>query len=173
MQQKPLPEFLIEQALFIANGRCNMCGKSTVLDEVQLVIELRIPQEWGGEPTDDNVWAICELCSSRRRNFIKTLPLDKMKKCMRHTETIKRIGELLKAFEGEMVPRILLEIVGQDDEWTRRLRELRTLGWKVERVIDTAQKGRYQHAYRLVQFKPWPQHLSAALKNGGRDLSSL
>ena len=152
------------QILFIANGRCGMCGNTVKEDAIRLVIDHRVPYAWGGATNSENLWAICETCNIRKKDFLTDLPSDIMKECMRHNETIKRLGELLKAFRGNIVPRSLLEIVGQDDEWTRRLRELRDLGWKVERVVDTSQKGRYQHAYKLIESKDWPKDIRATIR---------
>lgn len=150
--------------LHIANSRCGMCGKHTTEDGIKLVIDHRVPHSWGGATAEENLWAICETCNTQKKNFFSTLDPVVMSKCMIYSETAKRIGELLKAYNGEVVPRSLLEIVGQDDEWTRRLRDLRTLGWKVEKVIDPTQEGRYQYAYKLVESRPWPASISASLK---------
>jgi len=172
VDNRHIPGKLIAQILHVANGRCGMCGSTIAEDLIKLVIDHRVPYAWGGATDEENLWAICELCNIRKKDFISELPEDIMKVCMIHKETIKRLGELLKAYKGKVVPRSMLEIVGQDDEWTRRLRELRALGWKVERVIDTSQKGRYQHAYRLIASKPWPGNLSSAIKKKSQISSS-
>jgi hypothetical protein len=164
VDERRIPGKLQAEIKFIANGRCGMCGKTIAEDGIRLVIDHRVPYQWGGPTEAENLWAICETCNIQKKDFIADLPVETMSQCMTHKETVKRLGELLKAFKGEIVPRSLLEIVGQDDEWTRRLRELRDLGWLVERVVDTSQRGRYQHAYRLVKSKPWPADIRSAIR---------
>lgn len=161
------------RVLHVANSRCGMCGKHTQEDGIRLVIDHRVPYSWGGATIEENLWAICEVCNIQKKNFFATLDPALMKRCMAFSETQKRLGELLKAYGGEIVPRSLLEVVGRDDEWTRRLRELRSLGWKVERIIDPSQTGRYMHTYRLIESKPWPDSISAALKGRKQSRKSL
>jgi len=151
------------RVLYIAHDRCGMCGR-TGEDGIKLAIDHRIPYSWGGETKDENLWALCYECNTQKKDFFATLDPEIMKKCMRYSETQRRLGELLKAYNGEIVPRSLLEVVGRDDEWTRRLRDLRSLGWDVEQVNDPTQSGRYVHAYRLIKSQPWPASISIALK---------
>ena len=146
-----------------AHGRCQMCGKTIKEDGIKLVIDHRIPREWGGPSELNNYWAICEPCNIAKRDFFATLPQDIMKKCMKYELPIQRIGELLKVFEGKIVPRYLLVLVGMEDEWTRRLRELRDLGWKVKYKQVKGEKGASRHSYKLLESKPWPKDIKSAI----------
>jgi len=159
-----IPGTLRAHVLHIANGRCAMCGKTVAQDFIRLLVDHRVPLSWGGKTDPENLWALCEKCHLQKEKFFSSFSAEIMKQCMVHKETTKRLGELLKAFKGQMVPRSLLEVVGQDDEWTRRLRELRALGWKVEKVLDLTKRGRHQHAYRLISSQPWPESISSVVK---------
>ena len=150
--------------LLQANGRCQMTGKTIKDDGIKLVIDHRVPREWGGTSHEDNLWAICEEMNIAKRHFCATLPKSVMQKCMGFDDPTQRIGELLKAFDGKFVPRWLLEIVGMDDEWTRRLRELRDLGWRVDSVRAKGERGRHKFVYKLVESKPWPSDVRAAIQ---------
>lgn len=167
VDDRRIPGTMRARVLHVANGRCGMCGKHTTEDGIKLAVDHRVPYSWGGATTDENLWALCYECNIQKKDFFASLDQEIMSKCMNFPETQKRLGELLKAFKGKIVPRSLLEVVGRDDEWTRRLRDLRSLGWDVERVIDPEQEGRYKHAYKLNKSAPWPPSISIALKQAG------
>ncbi len=48
-----------------ARGRCQMCGRSVEKHGIALVVDHKKPREWGGTNDLDNLWALCEDCSSR------------------------------------------------------------------------------------------------------------
>jgi 5-methylcytosine-specific restriction endonuclease McrA len=156
---------LAAQVRLIANGQCQMCGNTIKEDGIRLEVDHRVPRKWGGRTEADNLWAICSTCNNAKQAFFQTLPNSVMEKCMAPKEVWIRIGECLKAFEGKVCPRALLEVVGQDDEWTRRLRELRVLGWKIVSVRDPNAQGRYVYAYSLRHWMPWPENLVATIKS--------
>ncbi len=171
----PVSGKLAAEIRLAAHGQCQMCGKTIAEDGIKLVIDHRVPREWGGSSERENLWAICEPCNVSKRDFFGTLPTDVMKRCMTPKEPVERIGELLKAFENTICPRRLLEVVGRDDDWPRRLRELRDLKWVVEHVYDPDEKGKYRNAYMLKSWKPWPPDIRAAIaaaakKRGAKSL---
>jgi hypothetical protein len=165
-ENSPISSRLAARVRLIAHGRCQMCGKTINQDGVRLVVDHRVPRHWGGASDDpDNLWAICEPCNIAKQAFFATLPVSVMTACMTPKQPIVRLGELLKAMEGRVVPRDLLEVVGRDDEWTRRLRELRDLGWDVTAVREVTPDGRRKFAYRLEtgSWQPWPDDIEAAI----------
>lgn len=154
-----------------ANGQCAMCGKNIKEDHVKLVVDHRIPRNWGGETEPSNLQGLCQTCNIQKRDYFATLPDDAMKACMKFELPVQRIGELLKYFKGKMVPRRLLEVAGEgQDEWTRRRRELNELGWKYARVHDPSEKGKYSIAFRLIESKPWPADIRAAIREHRRNV---
>jgi len=77
-----------------------------------------------------------------------------------------RIGELLKgAGVGEPVPSHMIDIVANQDEWRKRLRELRYLGWEITTSRANLPGGRFQSAYRLDRFTEWPADPSGWIRN--------
>ena len=80
-----------------------------------------------------------------------------------------RIGETLKAFQSELVPTAILKFVANQDDWKKRIRELRYLGWEVKtfnrRVSDT----RVSSFYRLVQSQPWPNDPTGDIRRYERE----
>ena len=158
-----VPSRVAAQIRLNAHGTCQMCGKTIRDDGIKLDVDHRVPRRWGGETEADNLWAICQTCNISKQAFFATLPNSVMERCMAPKEVWVRLGEALKIFEGQICPRALLETVGQDDEWTRRLRELRDLGWEVQSVRDPNAKGRHAYAYKLIKWKPWPDNVTAAI----------
>lgn len=153
-----------------------MCGLTVKEDGVKLVVDHKVPRNWGGSNDIENLEALCEECNGGKKDFFASLDADLMRKCMNFELPIQRLGELLKAFDGQIVPRRLLEIVGQDDEWTRRLRELRDLGWEVKSVRAKGESGAARFAYQLISSRPWPANIKAeiaksAQKRGSKSLS--
>jgi hypothetical protein len=139
-----------------------MCGKTIVDDKIKLVIDHKIPLDWGGGNEPGNLWAICEQCNGGKKDLFRSFDADLMRQCMSFPEEPRRIGELLKAFKGSAPPRYLLSIVGGGAEWTKRLRQLRLLGWRIEKVWS---KDEGNWTYRLVQDRPWPDNVWRAIKD--------
>jgi 5-methylcytosine-specific restriction endonuclease McrA len=53
-----------------AHGRCQMCGKTIERHGITLVVDHKIPRDWGGTNEDENLWAICEECfTGKSENF--------------------------------------------------------------------------------------------------------
>jgi len=83
-----------------------------------------------------------------------------MKKAIGHASVHVRIGELLKAVGvGNRTPSTLLEVVAGQDDWQKRLRELRypVIGWEIETRGYKAPSGKKLVDYVLRSFKPWPE----------------
>jgi 5-methylcytosine-specific restriction endonuclease McrA len=148
----------------LRSQRCAQCGKTPLGHHVVLVVDHKIPWSWGGTDDIDNLQPLCEECNSGKKDFYATYDryADQIRKASGHPEPHGRTGELLKAFDGEWVPSSLIEVVaslGQyQDDWQRRLRDLRFLDWKIvpKRKKDPA-TGRVNVWYRVDVWKPWPE----------------
>ena len=150
------------RAYVLRGQRCAQCGRSPLEDQVKLHVDHKIPQEWGGTNDIENLQPLCSECNEGKRNFYATYDkyADKIKKAASNDEPHKRIGELLKAFEGEFVRPDLIEIVANtkqyQDDWRKRLRELRTLGWIID--VDKRKEGnRFIAYYAVKHYEPWPE----------------
>lgn len=150
------------RALVLKDQRCAQCGRTPMEDHVKLHVDHKIPQEWGGTNDIENLQPLCSECNEGKRNFYATYDqyADKIKEAANYDEPHKRIGELLKAFNGEFVRPDLIEIVANSkqyqDDWQKRLRELRTLGWVIE--VDKRKEGkRFVAYYAAKHYEPWPE----------------
>jgi hypothetical protein len=72
-----------------------------------------------------------------------------------HKSVHMRLGETLKAFKGEPVPAATLEFVANQDDWKKRVRELRYLGWDIATFNRKLPSGRVSSFYRLNSSQPW------------------
>ena len=152
-----------------AHGRCQMCGRTVARHRVILVIDHKKPRDWGGTNERDNLWAICEECNSGKKAFFSSLRVDSevMKKSMGHGSVHVRIGELLKAVGiGNRTPSSLIEVVADQDDWQKRLRELRypVIGWQIDTQLYKDRFGKKQCDYVLRTCRPWPQDPSGVIR---------
>jgi 5-methylcytosine-specific restriction endonuclease McrA len=144
------------QALHAARGRCGRCGRGIEKHGVVLVVDHKIPREWGGETVPENLEAICEECNAGKKDYFKSVDAEWMRGVMGHKSVHVRLGETLKAFKGEPVDAATLEFVANQDDWKKRVRELRYLGWEIETFNRRVSKTRVSSFYRLVESRPWP-----------------
>lgn len=152
------------RVLFRDGSRCQMCGGSPQhSSEVRLEVDHKVPLHLGGSNNEDNLWTLCKTCNEGKRAFFSSADkyAKKIKTAIHHPEVHRRIGTLLQAFGvGQEIPSYLLEMVASaqryQEDWHRRLRELRDLGWDYE--VSKRRKGnRFVTYYRLTKDGGWPK----------------
>jgi 5-methylcytosine-specific restriction endonuclease McrA len=150
------------RAEVLAPQRCAQCGRSPLDHGVVLVVDHKIPREWGGDNARDNLQPLCEECNHGKRDFYSSYDgfAEQIRRAIRHEEPHRRIGELLKAFNGEWVPGDLVGIVASaiqyQEDWQKRTRELRVLDWTIETLRQRGDGGRVKTYYRASYWEPWP-----------------
>jgi len=154
----PISPKLRAQALHAAQGRCRMCGNTINRDSITLVIDHKLPRDWGGKTVEENLWAICEGCNHGKKNLFSSMASPSVKSAMGHGSVHVRIGELLKAVGlGRPVMNLVIEFIATDqDDWKKRLRELRYLNWTIESSRKKMPDGRVRSYYTLKQYTDWP-----------------
>lgn len=150
------------EVIHAAHGACQMCGKTIAEDGIKLVVDHKRPRAWGGTNDRGNLWAICVPCNQGKKAFFSSLGVDNklMKKAMAHSSVHMRIGEVLKQFGvGNRVPSYLLEVVADQEDWHKRLRELRypVIGWEIGTFVYKTDSGRRRVDYVLRKYRPWPK----------------
>jgi 5-methylcytosine-specific restriction endonuclease McrA len=143
-------------------GRCGMCGRTAMSHGVVLQVDHKIPQSWGGSNEEDNLQALCEECNRGKKAYFATLDEfgPQIRAASQHDEPHKRIGEMLKLVAPGEVRSDVLEMVAHakqyQEDWQKRLRELRELGWVI--IPRRAKEdGRVRVYWRLEHFEPWPE----------------
>ncbi len=149
------------RAEVLRDQRCVQCGKTPSEDHVRLHVDHKIPQAWGGTNDIENLQALCSDCNEGKKNLYATYDefADKIKLAANYDEVHQRIGELLKAFNGKPVPAELVEIVAKSkqyqDDWQKRMRELRELGWEYS-FTKKKDGNRVRSSFILEKWSPWP-----------------
>jgi len=157
------------EVIHAAHGRCQMCGKTIEKHNITLVVDHKKPRDWNGSNDRDNLWAICEDCNAGKKAHFSSLNAspEVMRKVMDHDSVHVRIGELLKAVGvGKPTPSSLLEVVADQDDWQKRLRELRypVIGWEIDTRGYKAPSGKKQTDYILRTCKPWPNDPTGTIR---------
>jgi 5-methylcytosine-specific restriction endonuclease McrA len=162
-----------DRAFVLRHGKCAMCGRTPLDDGVKLQVDHKIPKEWGGTDALDNLQPLCEACNRGKKNLFASYSAhaSAIRAAINQPNVHRRIGELLKALHPEWVRSDIIDVVASppgdyQEDWQRRMRELRDLGWNYE--IKTGQDdGRVRSFYRLTRWKPWPTgNIRAAIRRG-------
>lgn len=151
-----------------AHGRCGMCGQTIEKHSVVLVVDHKIPRDWGGGNTIENLWALCEECNQGKKAHFASQDQAMMKKVMCNPSVHIRLGEVLKASFQKPVNSQILAFVADQDDWKKRIRDLRYLNWKIE-VTRKKINGKVRAFYRLLSFEPWPENPSKLIQEFERD----
>lgn len=157
------------RAEVLAPQRCAQCGRTPLDHGVVLVVDHKVPRNWGGGNERENLQPLCEECNHGKRDYFQTheAHAEKIRASISWAEPQRRIGELLLAFEGGWVRTDLLAIVASalefQEDWQRRLRDLRFLGWKIASQKRYNEGARVWTYYRVVESKPWPDNIRAAI----------
>jgi HNH endonuclease len=88
---------------------------------VVLNVDLRIPPDWGGTNDPDNLQPLCDECREGKHQYLQTYAAhsEQIRRAATFDEPQRRIGELLKALEGD---RLI-----QSSPWPEKIREAITL----------------------------------------------
>lgn len=141
-------------------NRCAACGKTPKDDQVKLVIDHKVPLDLGGTNEADNLQPLCEEDNHAKQALFADHEenAEALRVSLSLPDVHLRIGELLKAMEGREVPKELIALVAREENHgdpTKRMRELRSLGWKIKN--SRRKEGRRSLSfYRLDSWTPWP-----------------
>jgi hypothetical protein len=157
------------RAQVLSPQRCAQCGRTPLQHGVVLVVDHKVPRSWGGGNELENLQPLCEDCNHGKRDYFQTYEAhaEQIREAVNYDEPQKRIGELLKAFKGGWVRTDLLAIVASakefQEDWQRRLRDLRFLGWDYEFQRRHNEGARVWTYYRVTKFAPWPENIREAI----------
>jgi len=148
-RRDPIHPKVRAEVLLRANGACAMCGKTIAKDRIRLQIDHIIPVEWGGSGEINNLQALCEEDNGAKKAYFGGFDQELMREVFAFQKVHQRIGRLLIALSPDHVESFLLGAVAGQEDWQKRLRELRTLGWEIEVRKMKQPNGRVTSAYRV------------------------
>jgi len=155
-----IPAKLEAEMFTVWGARCARCGTSPRDDGVKLVPDHIVPRDWGGLTVLENLQPLCEYHNHRKQAWVSSLVphVEVIRKAIMLDEPQRRIGELLKAMPDQEVSVDLIIAVAREEnrgDPTRRMRELRQLGWVIEcRRCKTGK--RTMSYYVLRHAEEWP-----------------
>ncbi|MEV6954267.1 HNH endonuclease [Streptomyces sp. NPDC051183] len=151
----------IRAAVFHNYGnRCAQCGRTPKEDGVKLELDHKVPLDLGGDNELENLQPLCRQCNNEKQAMFADHDADgpAIKAAISQEDVHLRIGELLKAKQGQDVSVDLINLVARDENQgdpTRRLRDLRSLGWKIDAWRRKEGKRTVSY-YALRHWEPWP-----------------
>jgi 5-methylcytosine-specific restriction endonuclease McrA len=150
----PIHPKIRAQVLLNAHGACAMCGRTIDADGIRLEIDHIVPVEWGGSSELSNLQALCSEDNAAKKAYFSGFDPALMKRVYSFPKVHQRIGELLNALRPEYVESALLGAVAGQEDWHKRLRELRTLGWIIKVKKTKEASGRVRSAYKVEKSTP-------------------
>lgn len=160
------------EVLHRAHGRCQMCGRTVADDGIALQVDHKIPRNWGGKSASQNLWALCQPCNGGKRDFFSSFNDETMRTIMNKESVYERLAETLRLHAPEPAPSWLLEFVANfedfQEDWHKRLRELRYLGMKFTVGKKKNEAGKVQSAYRLNHWVDLPPNHKFLIKEHER-----
>lgn len=151
------------RAQVLAPQRCAQCGRTPLDHGVVLVVDHKVPREWGGGDELENLQPLCEECNGGKKAWFATYDnhANEIRAAIGYTEVHRRIGELLKSLQGEWVFTELIGIVASaqayQEDYQKRTRELRVLGWMIQTQKRHDEGARVRTYYRCTHWEPWPE----------------
>ena len=130
-------------------------------DHIKLEVDHRLPLAWGGTDEIENLQPLCEECNAGKQAWYSSHVAlsENIAAALKEDEVHRRIGEFLKAANGEWVPSDLIGIVASagryQEDWQKRMRELRVLGWVIESRREHTLAKTFTF-YRAAKWTPWP-----------------
>ena len=138
-------------------GRCEQCGRTPRDHGVVLQVDHKLPQSWGGTSEESNLQALCEECNRGKKAYYQTL--DQWGPAIRvagqHQEVHRRLVTMLQLVHPDEIRSDVLEMVAHQqqyqEDWHKRMRELRELGWDYNWRKQADSTGRVWVYYRLAK----------------------
>lgn len=115
------------------NYTCQACGRTPATHSVELSPDHKVPVDWGGETTIDNLQTLCRECNEGKQAWVSGEDASVMKEVSKQTSAEERLRVYFEAHANEEIMVDRLAVVAKTREWTRQIRYLKPHhGMKVE-----------------------------------------
>jgi DNA-binding Lrp family transcriptional regulator len=160
------------EVLLNAHGACAMCGRTVQKDGIKLEIDHIIPVEWGGTSDIWNLQALCSEDNAAKKAYFAGFDPQLMKRVYAYPKVHQRIGQLLIALHPEYVDSFLLGAVARQEDWHKRLRELRAIGWMIKPKKKRQLTGRVTSAYKVEKWTELSDDPAADIRRAEKEAGS-
>lgn len=157
------------EVLLRAHGACAMCGRTIQHDGIKLEIDHIIPIEWGGDSDISNLQALCSEDNAAKKAYFAGFDPQLMKRVYAYPKVHQRIGQLLIALHPKYVDGFLLGAVARQEDWHKRLRELRTIDWVVVAKKKKQANGRVTSAYKVEKWTELSEDPAADIRRAEKE----
>lgn len=150
------------QVLNRDSARCQMCGRTVSDDGIQLQIDHKVPQSWGGLTVIENLWSLCVDCNSGKQAHFRSFDSEEMIGLMAISSVHLRIATFLRGHLGKPVDSHVIEFVAnakdRQEDWQKRLRELRypVIGLEIDTGRRKTSEGFIRSTYTLNNWRDIP-----------------
>ncbi|MDQ1147031.1 5-methylcytosine-specific restriction endonuclease McrA [Bacillus sp. SORGH_AS 510] len=122
--REPINQKLRYQVFQRDQSKCRRCGYG-IEDGVKLMVDHKIPVEWGGKTDIENLWTLCVPCNLGKKHWFSDEDNDQMKVIMSEESGYKRVKKLFEENENVFVPSIKISVIAEIQDWPRTVRLIR------------------------------------------------
>jgi hypothetical protein len=151
------------QASFNTADHCPSCNRPA--SGVKLVVDHKVPYAWGGDDGLDNLQALCEECSAGKAHLFGSIDGELMRKVMAYSSVHQRIARTFIERNGQPVSSDMLSVIANQEDWQKRLRELRYLGWIIASKKRKLPTGKISISYVLEKQGEWREDMTQAIRD--------
>ncbi|AQU77052.1 HNH endonuclease [Priestia megaterium] len=123
-KRKAISTKLRYEVLHRDESKCKRCGR-TPDDGIKLHVDHKIPVEWGGKTTVDNLWTLCDICNQGKKNWFSDEDSNKMKQIMTLGSGYRRLAALFELNPNKFLTSTKISLVADIQDWPRTLRDIR------------------------------------------------
>jgi hypothetical protein len=141
-----------------------MCGQSVAEHGITLRIDHRTPLAWGGSDDIMNLQALCVRCKHGKDEYFASIDGQLMRTVLARTGVHERLATVLSARFGQEIESTLLALAADQEDWHKRVRELRYLRWEITPIRRKLRNGRHATWYRLDREGRWPDDMTREIR---------
>ena len=141
-----------------------MCGKTPAEDHVKVVLDHKVPRQWGGKTEFSNLEPLCEDCNLGKKAYFSSFVDSEMKQVVALRSVHERLARIFMIKKGEPLASRFLRAIANygsvQDDWHKRLRELRYVGMHLKLTKKRVPEGYTESFYTLTNDVTLPPNLS-------------
>jgi len=126
---------------------CQRCGK-TIQDGVKLMIDHKLPVDFGGKSVDENLWALCAECNLGKKHWFTDNDPEVMKRIFALDSGYQKLKAYFESYPNVLLRVSDLNFVSGIRDWERTLRLIRRKeGMNIEYISNDSTSGMEGYMY--------------------------